>query len=144
MVFHAPAYSRGPHGNCPVAQQILHPLCVKHCVNLVFNGHNHNYAHWLIEGIHHLTLGGGGTDTYTPTTTSGEGFIFTEETHHFAEFDYTNDEVIVNIYKTTLDDHYSIENFTIKKNYTFCDNDDVTWEDWKTGLGTVRICDGSK
>ena len=59
MIFHAPGYSNSDdnHANNEEAQNYLQPLCVSKGVQLVLNGHNHYYAHWLVEGVHHLTLG---------------------------------------------------------------------------------------
>jgi hypothetical protein len=37
-------------------------------VQVVFGGHNHYYAHALVGGVHHLTVGGGGAPLGNPSS----------------------------------------------------------------------------
>jgi hypothetical protein len=82
MVFHEPGWSAGGHGNELPVQNYLHPLCLEHDVAAVFAGHNHYYARAVVDGVQHVTTGGGGAPLYAPDP----GFpnvVATAEIHHF-------------------------------------------------------------
>lgn len=66
VVLHEPGWSAGTHGNNPSVQNYLQPLFVQYGVSAVFCGHNHYYARAVVDGIPHLTVGGGGAPLYTP------------------------------------------------------------------------------
>jgi hypothetical protein len=71
LMFHAPAYSaRGGHENNP------HPIdqledWINDYVDIVFAGHNHYYARCEIDGVRHITTGGGGAPLRTPQSNTG-------------------------------------------------------------------------
>lgn len=50
-------------------------------VDIVFNGHDHNYERSIINGVTYIVTGGGGSSLYdngqSPWT------IYSEKTHHF-------------------------------------------------------------
>jgi hypothetical protein len=54
----------------------------------VFQGHNHCYEHFLVEGVHYFTLGGGGAPLYgTDSNLVPEMAhlrLFAEKVHHHA------------------------------------------------------------
>ena len=59
ILLHEPGFSaEGSHGDNFYVETIIHPLCRKYGVSGVFAGHNHFYAHCIIDGVHHLTFGG--------------------------------------------------------------------------------------
>ena len=66
LMFHAPAYSAGGgHENNP------HPIdqledWISDYVDVVFAGHNHYYARCEIDGVRHITTGGGGAPLRWP------------------------------------------------------------------------------
>ena len=60
LVFHEPGWSAGSHGNSVAVQTRIQPLCETYGVNVVFAGHNHYYARAQVNGVAHLTTGGGG------------------------------------------------------------------------------------
>jgi 3',5'-cyclic AMP phosphodiesterase CpdA len=70
--FHHPAYSSGSHGSEKRVQDKLVPILEKYSVDLVFNGHDHNYQRTcriLVNscdenGIVYIVTGGGGRDLY--------------------------------------------------------------------------------
>ncbi len=78
------------HGNNTDVQQNIQPLCIQYGVQAVFGGHNHYYAHCLVEGVHHFTLGGGGAPLYTPSHTSGGVIVYAEKTYHFMKVKIEN------------------------------------------------------
>ncbi len=59
--YHRPSFSSGWHGSeeMPLAEY-LHPLFQKHGVEIVFNGHDHDYERSTVDGILYIVTGGGG------------------------------------------------------------------------------------
>ncbi len=59
--YHRPSFSSGWHGSegMPLAEY-LHPLFLKHGVEIVFNGHDHDYERSTVDGILYIVTGGGG------------------------------------------------------------------------------------
>lgn len=59
--YHRPSFSSGWHGSegMPLAEY-LHPLFVDHGVEIVFNGHDHDYERSSVDGILYIVTGGGG------------------------------------------------------------------------------------
>lgn len=105
MVIHEPGCSAGGHANELDVQDYLHPLCVRHGVQIVFAGHNHYYARAVVDGINHVTTGGGGAPLYTPDP----GFPYvaaTAEEHHYCTIEIAGDSLAfaaVNCVGETLD-----------------------------------------
>lgn len=66
ILVHEPGWSAGPHENNEVVQKIIHPIAASHGVSIVFSGHNHYYAHAVVDGVTYLTTGGGGSELYDP------------------------------------------------------------------------------
>jgi predicted phosphodiesterase len=63
-VFHQPAFSCSLHGStAPVVERWV-PLFEAHDVDLVLNGHDHNYQRHLRAGISYVVTGGGGAGLY--------------------------------------------------------------------------------
>jgi hypothetical protein len=61
VFYHRPAFSSGWHGSegLPLEEH-LHPLCLRHGVEAVFNGHDHDYERSTVDGILYIVTGGGG------------------------------------------------------------------------------------
>jgi hypothetical protein len=67
VVLHEPGWSSGGgHANNTTVQNDLQPLFVQYGVSIVFGGHNHYYARASVNGVTHLTMGGGGAPLHTP------------------------------------------------------------------------------
>ncbi len=66
VMFHEPGWSAGGHGNDSFVQQTIQPILVNNNVDLVLCGHNHYYARAEVNGIFHITCGGGGAPLYSP------------------------------------------------------------------------------
>jgi HEAT repeat protein len=74
VVFHHPPYSSQPsRGDSLVHQKMLCPILEKYHVDVVFNGHNHNYERVYPmrelrrddeNGVHYVITGGGGAPLY--------------------------------------------------------------------------------
>jgi hypothetical protein len=85
-VFHQPAFSCSKHGSTPGVVREWVPLFEKHGVDLVLNGHDHNYQRFASEGVTYVVTGGGGAELYGlrgcdddhPDRIEGE-----DDEHHF-------------------------------------------------------------
>jgi hypothetical protein len=65
LVFHQPAYSCGKYDSKPGAQRHLLPAIQGNGVDLVLNGHDHNYQRFgPIDGATYVVTGGGGASLY--------------------------------------------------------------------------------
>jgi len=65
VVFHQPAYSCGLHGSTPDVQDRWVPLFRRYHVDLVVNGHDHDYQRFApIKGVTYVVDGGGGGPLY--------------------------------------------------------------------------------
>ena len=63
VLLHDPMFSAGGHRVNPEFQRAFMPIFTAHAVNVVIAGHNHFYARADVNGMQHLTLGGGGAPT---------------------------------------------------------------------------------
>ncbi|MBN1308454.1 MAG: metallophosphoesterase family protein [Chitinispirillaceae bacterium] len=110
ILLHEPGFSdEGAHGNNFQVQIILHPLCLRYGVSGVFSGHNHFYAHCTVDGVHHLTLGGGGAPLYQVYHT-GKGLITSETSLHYAYVNVRPDSAAVAVIRP---DGTVVEEFSI-------------------------------
>jgi len=84
VVFHYPVYSSDAyHGSGYSLDVIFHPIFVETGVDLVINGHAHNYERLQSDGITYLVVGGGGAvprglaDVHVPQSVFAvEGYNF--------------------------------------------------------------------
>lgn len=99
VIFHHPIYSSDAyHGSGYGYELIYHPIFVEAGVNIVFNGHAHNYERIEKDGIVYLVLGGGGAVPRELAPTRVEGSIVAIENHNFyARVAATKDSVSVDI-----------------------------------------------
>jgi predicted phosphodiesterase len=81
VFFHFPAYSSGgDYGSDPEVQAYLVPLFRRHGVDIVFNGHEHNYQRNMVDGVTYVQSSGGGGMTRPPG--AFEWTIYSEDTRH--------------------------------------------------------------
>jgi hypothetical protein len=67
VCLHEPGWSAGGgHSNNVAVQTYIQPLCEAYCVAVLFAGHNHYYARAEVDGVEHVTAGGGGAPLHTP------------------------------------------------------------------------------
>ncbi len=76
ILLHEPGWSAGPHENDETVQRIIQPMAVAYGVQMIIAGHNHYYARAEVEGVTHITTGGGGAPLYDPE--NGWPFIKTK------------------------------------------------------------------
>jgi hypothetical protein len=81
VFFHHPVYSSGEHGNTTLLQKIWAPMFERFHVNIVFNGHDHDYERSIVNGVTYIVIGGGGSPLYnighSPWT------VYSEKTYHY-------------------------------------------------------------
>ena len=92
LVFHEPGWSAGGHSNNANVQNNIQPLAVEKGVSMIFAGHNHYYARAIVDGIQHVTTGGGGAPLYTPDP-NAENIVVTATVHHFCEVEILGNDL---------------------------------------------------
>jgi hypothetical protein len=84
VIFHHPIYSSDAyHGSGYGYELIYHPIFVEAGVDIVFNGHAHNYERIEKDGIVYLVLGGGGAAPRGLAPTRVSGSVVAIENHNF-------------------------------------------------------------
>ncbi|MFC1573030.1 metallophosphoesterase [Candidatus Eisenbacteria bacterium] len=106
LVLHEPGWSAGDgHGNEIPVQIHLQPLCLEHGVAIVFGGHNHYYARAYVDGVQHITTGGGGAPLANPIL-SFPNIVTAASAHHFCTIEIEENELsfaAVSVSGDTLD-----------------------------------------
>jgi predicted phosphodiesterase len=110
VLIHEPAYTdTTAHLDNINVQNYIVPVCKQNGVKVILAGHNHYYAHCLVDSIHHLTLGGGGAPLYAVNHT-GVGLVLSESSLHYAKIKLTNTSATFDIVRP---DNSIIETFVI-------------------------------
>ena len=82
IFFHHPLYSSGSeHGNSTLLRMIWAPIFERNHVDLVFNGHDHDYEHCYVNGVTYIVTGGGGAPLYDVGHNSWT--VYAEKTYHY-------------------------------------------------------------
>jgi hypothetical protein len=112
IVLHQPGWSaKGGHNNDTNVQTYIQPLCTTYGVQMVVGGHNHYYARAVVDGVHHLTSGGGGAPLYTPK--QGEPYIvIAVKTWNFQKVEISGNSLTCTTLKP---DGTAIDTFTVTK-----------------------------
>ncbi len=99
VIFHHPVFSSDAyHGSGYSYDIIYHPIFVESGVDIVFNGHAHNYERIERDGVVYLVLGGGGAVPRPLAPTRVDGSVVAIEGHNFyARVSTTPDEARVDI-----------------------------------------------
>ncbi|MEA3499943.1 MAG: metallophosphoesterase family protein [Candidatus Marinimicrobia bacterium] len=85
IILHEPGWTAGHgHENNKDVQKYIQPICEKYGVQIVFGGHNHYYARAEVDGIIHITTGGGGAPLYNPDPTY-PNIVAASKSHHFCK-----------------------------------------------------------
>ncbi len=110
FLFHEPGWSAdGGHGNNTQVQQLLQPLFEQYGIRLVITGHNHYYARAVVNGVHHITTGGGGAPLYNPNP-NYDSIVKVSKSYHYCKIKIDNDTLT---FTATKDNGTDIETFTI-------------------------------
>jgi len=89
MYLHEPGWSAGPHSNDSTVQNYIQPLCVQYGVSIVFAGHNHNYSRAVVDGVQHITTGGGAAPLHSPDP-NYPYIVATSMNYHFCRIEINN------------------------------------------------------
>ncbi len=96
VVFHHPAFSCGYHGTTEAVVESWVPLFEEHGVDLVLNGHDHDYQRFEREGVTYVVTGGGGRAlrafSQCPVDTP-EPLASTDQLHHFVVLNLSEDGI---------------------------------------------------
>jgi hypothetical protein len=112
IILHKPGYTAGHHPDEADVQNYIQPLCVQYGVDIVFAGHNHYYARTTVEGVKHITTGGGGAPLYACQARKVE---VAEKVNHFCKIDIAGNQLDL----TTVDvDGTVIDSFTLSHEAT--------------------------
>jgi hypothetical protein len=78
-------------------------------VSVVFGGHNHYYARAVVQGVHHITTGGGGAPLYSPNR-SAPNIVAAASVNHFCTVDIDGSRLHVRALRPngTLIDSFSV------------------------------------
>ena len=118
-VFHKPGWSAGGHHNSSTVQSTLQPLFKQYNVRLAINGHNHYYSHAVVDGVHHITTGGGGAPLYNPNS-SYPNIVKVDKSNHYCKIEVTGNTL--HFYAIRANGT-KIEDFTISAQTTGISND---------------------
>ncbi len=112
VAIHEPGWSAGGgHANNTTVQNDLQPLLVQYGVSILFAGHNHYYARASVNGVTHLTMGGGGAPQYTPAT-GQPNVVVISKSYSFGEFTVSGNTLTA---KVVNNSGATIDTFTITK-----------------------------
>lgn len=110
-IFHHPPFSTGPHDEDEKGlRQSIVPLFEQYGVDIVFNGHDHDYERSLYNNIYYIVTGGGGAPLYDQARISPYSQLFIK-TYHFCKLSIINDQLISEVYDIGSN---LIDKFTIK------------------------------
>ncbi len=123
-VFHKPGWSAGGHSNNSYVQDILQPLFEKYNVSMVINGHNHYYSRAVVNGINHITTGGGGAPLYPPNA-SYPNIVKIDKSNHYCKLEINGDTLHFSAIRSNghlIEDFEVIQNHTAVNDYSKSDN----------------------
>lgn len=109
ICLHEPGWSAGNHENDADVQNYIQPLCEQYGVSILFAGHNHYYARAVVNGVQHVTTGGGGAPLYSPNP-SYPNVVSTARAHHFCTVEIDGD---VLDFKAITSAGVAIDSFTV-------------------------------
>jgi len=111
ILLHMPGWSAGGHSNNKDVQNIIQPLCKQYGVSIVVAGHNHYYARAVVDGVQHITTGGGGAPLYDPKSKQ-PNIVKYDKSYHFIKITVENNKLY---FKAIRANGSIIENGTIQK-----------------------------
>ena len=82
VITHHPIYTCSNHPPYEGGMELLAPEFEKYGVVAVLSGHNHIYEHFVVNGVHYFTLGGGGAPLYDANEDCDEPIVMWKKAHH--------------------------------------------------------------
>jgi len=116
LVYHEPAWTAGTHGNNTTTQTVFDPIIKKYKVDLVYSGHNHNYARCQVDNyaqagsdtiipqVPYITNGGGGAGLYAVDVSNTGAYkhvVKAIEEYQYMTFDVNGSTLTMNSYTAT-------------------------------------------
>jgi tartrate-resistant acid phosphatase type 5 len=100
---HHPAYCAGPHHESMIEQaEWLLPLYQNNGVRLLLHGHEHNFQHGQVDGLHYVVSGAGGKlDERAPTRFDEAGTVSWAAVPHCLLVQVTQDRLSITPYGAT-------------------------------------------
>ena len=111
VIFHQPLMSTGLQGGDVGLSDIFIPLFKEYDVELVINGHDHDYERSFKDGIYYVVTGGGGAPLRDQETTSPYSQVF-DSAYHFCTLSVADGKVTVEAFDL---DRHRIDQFTIQE-----------------------------
>ncbi len=140
-VFHKPGWSAGAHSNNITVQNSLQPLFERYGVQLTLTGHNHYYARAVVNGVHHVTTGGGGSPLYTPDP-SYPHIVKVDRSYHYCKIEIKGDTLRLTAIRRN---GTVIESFTIVNSPpTFVRDDSTLSTQWNIASSDARLVIATK
>ncbi len=105
-VFHQPAVSCSLHGSTHRVQEMWVPLFDRFGVDLVLNGHDHNYQHFEVGGTDYVVSGGGGRNLYRMSSCpqgTDPPLAFADQEQHFLQLVISDEFIRVRAIAATGD-----------------------------------------
>ncbi|MEA3505762.1 MAG: metallophosphoesterase, partial [Bacteroidota bacterium] len=159
LVFHPPVYTMTVDLSYNFEKEFFDGICDStetYGINMVINGHVHNYSNWLVNGVHHLTLGGGGAtkdpnepDLLVDDPTNPNIIKYSEAwpNRHYAKFDVNDEYTRVKVPLYISDNNWEIfDEFIIPHSFTIKSGESVVWEDHGVHYyaDEIRVEDGGE
>ncbi|MHC4618340.1 MAG: CBM96 family carbohydrate-binding protein [Planctomycetota bacterium] len=109
IILHAPGWSAGTHSAAVMVQNYVQPLCKTYGVDFVIAGHNHNYARCVVNGVYHITTGGGGAGLYS-VNKNWPYVVVAESVNNYCTIDIQGTTLYYDAYRTngTLIDSFTV------------------------------------
>jgi len=110
-IFHHPPFSTGRHAEDEKGlRQTIIPLFEQYGVDIVFNGHDHDYERSLYNNIYYIVTGGGGAPLYDQARASPYSQLFIQA-YHFCKLFIINNQLIIEVYdiNSNLIDRFVID-----------------------------------
>jgi hypothetical protein len=156
ILMHKPGWSAGGgHSNSGTTQNTIQPLCLKYGVHFVIAGHNHYYARASVQGVQHITTGGGGAPLYTPNP-NADSIVTVDKSLHFCKLDINQDTLtfsavradasLIESFKYVRDTHIGIEeanNNQPQQFRTFADEKTIVVQFDQPQEGRLEVYDNS-
>jgi 3',5'-cyclic AMP phosphodiesterase CpdA len=105
VIFHHPPYCVGLHPPKLSLRDSIIPLFEKYNVEIVFNGHDHNYEKFYVNGIYYIVTGGGGGPLYDQEHEDPNLLKFVK-VYHYCTLSVEGNELqieVIDIFSTIID-----------------------------------------
>ncbi|MEN6571111.1 MAG: metallophosphoesterase family protein [Anaerolineaceae bacterium] len=110
ILLHEPGWSAGPHPNNEAVQKIIQNIAYHQHVAVIFAGHNHYYARAQVDGVVHITTGGGGAPLYDPEP-NAPNVVVAKKEFHYLKVQISGSQLTIT---ALMPDNQVIDTFTLQ------------------------------